>query len=474
MAIVNGLSKERMLEIEAQSVVDGEIVNRHLILTRHDGTTTDAGDVVGPPVALVMAPKPVTDLPSTYPYPGVSTFTFGAETTGWPAVLGTVFSYIENNARGFQIVTEKATGATANMWIRVVGQDTWGPFMKLVNTDASGFTTLFKLRLTGTTDASETSTDHAFQIGPTNELNISIDSNEILGRNNGALSPVYFNSGLRTPIVPAADDDVMNKAAADITRYTSLLQRLMTGGGIRKVDSTGISWSQRLIVMGLGRWIVPNGYYQIEMPPDGTVIPVYGGSAGTSVTVAGGKIPLQGWRALYYEIPWGTSAVASKPENFRLMDYNLATTQGVPSNWILIATRNLDSMVPQYLWGDGVRQDYWKTLTLKNSWTAYNTAFPAPAWRFTAEGKVETHGLMKGGTVGLATPFATLPYPELAPDGVSPASGSIFITTASAGPGTARLDVMPDGNMSIISLGVTGSTNGYISLDNLSWHPAGH
>lgn len=47
MAIVTGLTKERMLEIEAASIVDGTVdVDGHLILTRHDGTTIDAGYIV--------------------------------------------------------------------------------------------------------------------------------------------------------------------------------------------------------------------------------------------------------------------------------------------------------------------------------------------------------------------------------------------------------------------------------------------
>jgi microcystin-dependent protein len=48
MATITGLTAERMLEIEAESVIDGEIVNGHLILTKHDGTTIDAGPVLGP------------------------------------------------------------------------------------------------------------------------------------------------------------------------------------------------------------------------------------------------------------------------------------------------------------------------------------------------------------------------------------------------------------------------------------------
>jgi microcystin-dependent protein len=48
MATVTGLTAERMIEIEDASIVDADIIGGHLILTKHDGTTTDAGSVVGP------------------------------------------------------------------------------------------------------------------------------------------------------------------------------------------------------------------------------------------------------------------------------------------------------------------------------------------------------------------------------------------------------------------------------------------
>lgn len=48
MATITGLTAARMQEIEAGSVVDGDIVAGHLILTKHDGTQIDAGNVAGP------------------------------------------------------------------------------------------------------------------------------------------------------------------------------------------------------------------------------------------------------------------------------------------------------------------------------------------------------------------------------------------------------------------------------------------
>src|SRR4051812_15424830 len=48
MATVTGLTAERMLEIEAESIVHGAVdLSGHLILTTHGGDTIDAGNVKG-------------------------------------------------------------------------------------------------------------------------------------------------------------------------------------------------------------------------------------------------------------------------------------------------------------------------------------------------------------------------------------------------------------------------------------------
>jgi hypothetical protein len=48
MATVTGFTAEKMLEIENETVNDGEIVGDNLILTTRDGTPIDAGNVRGP------------------------------------------------------------------------------------------------------------------------------------------------------------------------------------------------------------------------------------------------------------------------------------------------------------------------------------------------------------------------------------------------------------------------------------------
>jgi hypothetical protein len=48
MATVTGMTADRMKQIEAQSVIDGDVVGDNLILTQHDGTQINAGSVRGP------------------------------------------------------------------------------------------------------------------------------------------------------------------------------------------------------------------------------------------------------------------------------------------------------------------------------------------------------------------------------------------------------------------------------------------
>lgn len=70
MATVTGLTAERMLAIEGASVVDGDVVAGDLILTKHDGSTINAGSVVGPvgpqgPKGLGPIPGEIKLWPST-------------------------------------------------------------------------------------------------------------------------------------------------------------------------------------------------------------------------------------------------------------------------------------------------------------------------------------------------------------------------------------------------------------------------
>tara|TARA_R110000851_G_scaffold325604_1_gene493718 strand:- start:31300 stop:31974 length:675 start_codon:yes stop_codon:yes gene_type:complete len=59
---------------------------------------------------------------------------------------------------------------------------------------AAGSLTAPMLRATSTSDASASSTNHGFQIGPTAGSNLRLDANEVMAANNGAVSSLFINN----------------------------------------------------------------------------------------------------------------------------------------------------------------------------------------------------------------------------------------------------------------------------------------
>ena len=62
------------------------------------------------------------------------------------------------------------------------------------NITSAGKITSLRLRLTGSSDVSLSSTDHAFQIGSNSGVNIAMDGNELMARNNGSASTLHLNA----------------------------------------------------------------------------------------------------------------------------------------------------------------------------------------------------------------------------------------------------------------------------------------
>lgn len=249
------------------------------------------------------------------------------------------------------------------------------------------------------------------------------------------------------------------------------IQRVLTGGGIRQVDATGVAWSQRFIAIGSGvDSLSPNGYFDITMPPDGTVIPVYSSTTATTATVASGVVPISTWGTLYYDVPLGET-YTSDPSRFKIVSYNKLTPQfEVPTSWVAICTRNTDSLSAGYTWGDGRSQDYWRSVgALANGWVAQGTPWPAPAYKFADDGSVRLMGLMKLGTAHTTVAAFTLPA-GLGPEAFTTAGGVLFHQPAANG--SARVEVRSDAKVFVYSFIGTGA-NSYLSLDGMSWFPAG-
>jgi hypothetical protein len=98
-----------------------------------------------------------------------------------------VESFSVGDTRVYIQSEEPASPADGDLWIDPQNSaDSEDPFF-------TGDMTGPRLRLTSTTEASLTSTDHALQIGPTGGVNLLIDNDEIMARNGTSGSIIYVN-----------------------------------------------------------------------------------------------------------------------------------------------------------------------------------------------------------------------------------------------------------------------------------------
>lgn len=118
MATVTGLTADRMLAIEAASIVDGEVDSSgNLILTKHDGTEIDAGHVKGADATALMT---VVDTASV----DLTLAGSGTPASPWE-ISATVIR--QNAEKTSQVLTSRVSGT--NSWMTKGGDGvTYGPF----------------------------------------------------------------------------------------------------------------------------------------------------------------------------------------------------------------------------------------------------------------------------------------------------------------------------------------------------------
>lgn len=239
-------------------------------------------------------------------------------------------------------------------------------------------------------------------------------------------------------------------------------QLLMSGGGAISWDNSKLSWSQRFIVIGRGRDLrQQQGYYDITMPPVGTVIPIHGTTEGgpTSVTVASTGIDMTVggtafWNALWYDPPYGDTT-ASVPENFHIVDYR--GDFDMPPGWVMVASMRADATSPSLLLGTGIMVDHLRAPVLTNGWVNYGAPWDNASYTKDGSMNVSITGLVKFGTI--STDSAAAQIFNL-PIGFRPRGPLIYTVDSNGGP--ARMNVLPTGQVYAQS-----GTNGYMSLSGI-------
>lgn len=137
------------------------------------------------------------------------------------------------------------------------------------------------------------------------------------------------------------DADLLDGVHKDTLEASLRANNNVTGGGTISVSgSNEVKWTSRFIVIsnGNGAHFSTSGYFDIDMPANGTVITGVGGAGNATVTAGG--IPLLAWQALYYILPQG-SANVSVAANLRVATYTAALV--VPHNWVLLCVVNGDN-----------------------------------------------------------------------------------------------------------------------------------
>lgn len=246
-------------------------------------------------------------------------------------------------------------------------------------------------------------------------------------------------------------------------------QHTLTGGGaVTYITSLGIlKWSERFIVMGLGRsYLAESGYFDIPVPLGGVQIPVYTKDGSfTTETVAGG-IWFNGWDALYYELPWGGWNNTGTEANFRIVSYSGTGSFQVPSHWILIAQRNTEDGFATIRLGTGETIADANLLSLNANWVALGGGWASPQWRPVQGNMVTLEGLVKT-TVARASGSSHViaNIPEAFRPGV-PHMYTVKTTT-----GFGRVDVAINGDVRLeqtaLTVPPTSPANEWVSLDGI-------
>lgn len=243
---------------------------------------------------------------------------------------------------------------------------------------------------------------------------------------------------------------ILGSGGTDLQGYVQQAQSTLSGGGIRATNSTGVGWDGRFIAIGAGRGprSAPFGYFNIEVPPDGTVIPAIGKPSVSSVTVAGGIIPMDPWDTLWYIPPLGGN-YPSVPANFRIMGYlDTGAPYQAPAHWVRVVSRNGDPGVSSgygtqaeaYMWADGRAMDYDRLPVWQNGWGNYGSPYKSGTYR-RDDGWVTIEGLVSGGTVSSGTTGTVFNVPK----GYRPGAQVTFPTISNSALG--RVDVFANGDV---------------------------
>jgi hypothetical protein len=233
-------------------------------------------------------------------------------------------------------------------------------------------------------------------------------------------------------------------------------RQAVSGGGTLKALQTGISWSERFIMLGAGRnGMVANGFYEITMPPNGTVVKGHLGI--DDFTVSGGYVDAgsNSWWSLWYQLPPPGAPQYTDHTRWHAVGYSSGALT-IPDDWVCVAVHNPEAEGNVWHMIDGRTADTWRAGSYQNGWSTFGNPY-APARYKKVGDLVICSGLVTGGTVGTSATIFNLPA------GFRPDFDQIFTSFAGAAATPNRIQVTTGGNV-IAYMGPAGT---YWSLDSI-------
>lgn len=442
MATIEGLTKDRMLAIEAASVTDGEIdpITGHLILTTHGGTEIDAGKA-----------RPDTFTDATETNKGVTTLATQAEVNAGtndaeivtPATLtGRIATQAETNTgtdtkkllSPALLAGQLATQTEVN-----AGTDTKKlvtPATLKVKTDATIAASLLGAELPVGTDLNSLTTPGQYSLGTTAVVNsVKNWPSEAIPRADkaDAYNPVASFRGGSTGIL-----NVRLDSTGRVVQTAEVFCNLGGAAGAQPIGLFTFVW-KRLYSAASTTW----GPWILQSPPAGVT------GWGELVTLAASNF----YGACSYRSPGRvtyTFGGAQYPYQSVGAPTDYLTTDGV--QWWREAS--------QVRVGSN-----WTALPMSGGLVAYGANWPAPQALRTSAGIITMRGL---GTVPAApangTTLLTLP------PGMRPAMTHMFVVPGQNNTSGVLIRVEPDGSVRFISSSI-GSGSQWLNFD-LQWPAA--
>lgn len=469
MSTVTGLTAARMIAIEGSSVVSGAIDGSgHLILTKHDGTTIDAG------YALVAVPdasttqKGVVELATSSETAALTDGTRAVTPSGLSVVyntLSTVDGGLNTRIGTLEtmVINNHLSSSSFNQATSISAYPMGVSYLYLSDTESSaggwefggswGLLTIYKY---STDMIVQTWTKH--QGGqPSTGTNTTTDLWQRTSNSTGGWSTwVRFKKAISDTLT-SATSPVAGQWYRVATIPGSPAQPKAAAEFV--ISSNGVDHHLFLRLRASVAYSVPRPHLSVEECSGyhGVgVIPMF--TKARLVTINSGDIQQGCALEIYCAVTVNTPKVRVQVnhENWMGNDPNTATRWGNLGLTGVPTTPTSPNGV-LYTRGIGWTGD-WVAPTFTNSWTNFGAQYAPAGYKMTPGGIVRLQGLVKSGTIDISgnSPIFTLP------EGCRPGYETIcnVISNGSIG----RLDIFADGRVS----GLQGS-NTWISLENISF-----